>query len=148
MVDAGKAKQLNYNAFDESTCLAPTDISQACAKQRSGRAGRVRSGFCYRLYSLDDYKAMPKYTVPEILRVSLTEMSINTKMFARDLSIEDYLMKALQPPPVENIRQSIKLLKRIDALDDKENITMLGIHLVGDIKKKISLIKSLTLHLG
>lgn len=130
MVDAGKTKQMNYNSSDESTCLALTDISQAGAKQRAGRAGRIRDGFCYRLYSLKKYNALPKYSVPEILRTSLTEICLNTKMLARDLSIEDYLMKALQPPPVENIRQSINLLKKIDALDDKENITILGTHLV------------------
>lgn len=129
MVDAGKVKQLSYDSIGESTCLTSTDISQACAKQRAGRAGRIRNGYCYRLYSLEQYEAMDKYTLPEILRVPLTEICLNAKILAGNLSIEEFLVKALQPPSVKNIRQSIELLKRINALDDKENITYLGIHL-------------------
>lgn len=54
VVDTGKMKLKHYNAKDESTCLATIDVSQACAKQRAGRAGRTRNGFCYRLYT--EYK--------------------------------------------------------------------------------------------
>lgn len=129
VIDAGKVKQLSYDSISESTCLTSTVISQACAKQRTGRAGRIRKGYCYRLYSLEQYEAMEKYTLPEILRVPLTEICLNAKMLSGDLSIEDFLLKALQSPSVKNIRQSIELLKKINALDTNENITYLGIHL-------------------
>lgn len=32
-------------------CVQETWVSQAAAQQRRGRAGRVRPGVCYRLYS-------------------------------------------------------------------------------------------------
>lgn len=129
VVDAGKVKQLSYDSTSDSTCLASTDISQACAKQRAGRAGRIQNGFCYRLYSHNQYEAMEKYTLPEILRVPLTEICLSAKMLAENDSIEEYLLKALQPPPVRNIRRSVELLQKIDALDSNESITDLGIHL-------------------
>lgn len=129
VVDAGKVKQKSYDWLTDSTSLTTTDISQACAKQRAGRAGRIQNGFCYRLYSQKQYEAMEKYAVPEILRVPLTEVCLNAKMLAENHSIEEYLLKALQPPPVRNIRRSIELLKKIDALDSNENFTDLGIHL-------------------
>lgn len=129
VVDAGKVKQLSYDSISESTCLTSTSISQACAKQRAGRAGRIRSGFCYRLYSQEQYDTMEKYTLPELLRVPLTEICLNAKILAGNLSIEEFLLKALQHPSVKNIRQSIELLKKINALDENENITYLGIHL-------------------
>lgn len=129
MVDVGKVKQQTYDSISESTCLTSTDISQACAKQRSGRAGRIRNGFCYRLYSLEQYEAMEKYTLPEILRVPLTEICLNAKILSGDLSIKEFLLKALQPPSIKNICQSIELLKKINALDENENITYLGLHL-------------------
>lgn len=129
MVDAGKIKQLSYDLFDESTCLETIQISQACAKQRAGRAERVQNGFCYRIYSRDEYDAMNEYALPEILRVSLKEICLSTKLLVDDLSIEAFLVKALEPPPIENIRQSINLLKKIGALDRDENITILGMHL-------------------
>lgn len=129
VVDVGKVKQLSYDSINESTCLTSTGISQACAKQRAGRAGRTRNGFCYRLYSKEQYDSMENYTLPEILRVPLTEICLNSKMLAGDLSIEAFLLKALQPPAAMNIRKSIELLKKISALDENENITYLGIHL-------------------
>lgn len=127
VIDGGKVKQLSYDSISESTCLTSTSISKACAKQRAGRAGRIRNGICYRLYSKEQYDLMEQYTMPEILRVPLTEICLNTKMLAGDLSIEEFLLKALQPPSVKNIRQSIELLMRINALDEQENITYLGI---------------------
>lgn len=109
--------------------LESIDISQARAKQRAGRAGRIRNGYCYRLYSLEQYESMGKHTIPEILRAPLTEICLNAKILSNDLSIEEFLLKAVQPPSINNIRQSIELLKKIDVLDSNENITYLGIHL-------------------
>ncbi|XP_031618260.1 ATP-dependent DNA/RNA helicase DHX36-like [Contarinia nasturtii] len=73
VIDAGKAKSLFYDAETKSTILELKSISQACAKQRSGRAGRVQNGFCYRLYSLEQYKMMHKYKPAEIVRVPIAK---------------------------------------------------------------------------
>lgn len=129
VIDSGRVKQQTYDSISDTTCLTSTWISQACAKQRAGRAGRTRNGHCYRMYALDHYETFEKYTLPEILRVPLTDICLNAKILADNISIEDFLLKALQPPPVLSIRQSINLLKKIDALDADENITYLGVHL-------------------
>lgn len=129
VVDAGKVKQTTYDSLSETTCLTSTAISQACAKQRAGRAGRTRAGICYRLYSIEQYENMDKFTLPELLRVPLTDICLNAKILGPGIPIEEFLLKALQPPPLMSIRQSINLLKRIDALDPDENVTELGVHL-------------------
>ena len=46
-------------------------ISKARSKQRAGRAGRTRRGFCYHLFSKTQYKALQAYNTPEILRMPL-----------------------------------------------------------------------------
>lgn len=129
VIDSGRVKQQTYDSISDTTCLTSTWISQACAKQRAGRAGRTRNGHCYRVYARDHYDTFEKYTLPEILRVPLTDICLNAKILADNISIEEFLLKALQPPPVLSIRQSINLLKKIDALDADENITYLGVHL-------------------
>lgn len=130
VIDLGKVKQQTYDAIGSSTCLTSTAISKACAKQRMGRAGRIQNGFCYRLYSFEHHESMEMYTLPEILRVPLTEICLNARMLANDdVSIEQFLSKALQPPLSNNIRQAINLLQQIDALDPNERITHLGVHL-------------------
>lgn len=98
-------KQQSWNSSEHSTCLITTATSKACAKQRTGRAGRIRNGFSYRLYSAIEYKAMEPYTVPEIQRVSLTDICLKTKKLCGEIAIEEYLMRAIHPPPVHHIRQ-------------------------------------------
>lgn len=124
VIDAGKMKQNTYG------CIRSVDISQACAKQRAGRAGRSRKGFCYRLYSLDQYNAMDEYTIPELQRVPLPEICLCARIIApKRMSIEAFLLKALQPPAKSNIHIGIDYLKQIDALNEKDEITELGVHL-------------------
>lgn len=48
---------------------------------------------------------MEKYTIPEMMRVPLTQISLNAKKLAGNLKIEEFLLKAIEPPPVKNIRQ-------------------------------------------
>lgn len=129
-MDVGKVNQLSFDPRNELTSLSPVNISQACAKQRSGRAGRIQNGICFRLYSLKQYNEMPKFTMAEILRVSLAEICLKAKKLNSGLSIEAFLSECLEPPPKKNIQQSVAFLKNIDALDADENITPLGAHLV------------------
>lgn len=129
VVDCGKVKQISYDSLSESTSLTSTWISKACAKQRMGRAGRTRAGFCYRLYSKQRFNAMEEFTLPELLRIPLTELCLHARIMTKT-TISDYLSKALQPPPSSTVNQSIKLLKTIGALNENEDVTKLGYRLV------------------
>lgn len=96
-----------------------------------GRAGRLQNGFCYRLYSMEKYKTMTTFSKPEILRATLTQICLMAKMLTdHHTSIEKFLLKAMQPPPLQSIRQSIELLKKIKALNESEQITHLGAQLI------------------
>lgn len=129
VIDTGKVKQQSYDPFSESTRLETVDISQSCSKQRAGRAGRVRRGYCYCLNSLRQYNSMAKYTMPDILRMSLHNVCLKVSMLTSDLTIEQALSEALEPPSKKRIHCSVEFLKKINALDTNENITALGTHL-------------------
>lgn len=127
VIDSGKVKQKHYDSVTSTTSLTATWISQACATQRSGRAGRTKPGMCFRLFSRQRFEAMDKFTLPEILRVPLTEICLQTSIIASHTSILNFLSKAIQPPSTMSIKQSIKLLQKLGALDDDENLTELGL---------------------
>ncbi|KAF2602121.1 hypothetical protein F2Q70_00025931 [Brassica cretica] len=56
-------------------------ISKANARQRAGRAGRVKPGLCFSLYTRHRFeKLMRPYQVPEMLRVPLVELCLQIKL--------------------------------------------------------------------
>ena len=74
VIDSGLAKQNFYNPRTFTSSLIETDISQASANQRRGRAGRTQPGTCYRLYPKDSFTARPLFTREEIYRTDLAEV--------------------------------------------------------------------------
>jgi ATP-dependent RNA helicase DHX36 len=44
-------KEMQYDNKTSMSCLVSTWVSQANARQRAGRAGRVRPGISYHLYT-------------------------------------------------------------------------------------------------
>ena len=48
-----------YHESSQMSSLVETFVSKASALQRQGRAGRVRDGFCFRLYPKFRYEAPP-----------------------------------------------------------------------------------------
>nr|CAD7395571.1 unnamed protein product [Timema cristinae] len=131
VIDAGKVKEKSYDALSGVSMLRPVWISQACALQRKGRAGRTQPGKCYHLFSSARYYAMQKYHTPEILRLPLQELCLHTKLLAPpNTPIADFLAKAIEPPSFVITRNAVQLLKTMDALDAWEDLTELGHHLV------------------
>lgn len=82
-----------------------------------GRAGRCMPGVCYHLFSQERFHHFQTYQDAEILRVPIHTLCLQTKMLApANVSISDYLSKAPEPPSSLIIKNSIKLLKDINAL--------------------------------
>ncbi|XP_057491891.1 DExH-box ATP-dependent RNA helicase DExH3 isoform X2 [Actinidia eriantha] len=125
VVDCGKAKETTYDALNNTPCLLPSWISQASAKQRRGRAGRVQPGKCYHLYPRCVYEAFAEYQLPELLRTPLNSLCLQIKSLQVG-SIGEFLSAALQPPEPLAVQNAIGFLKMIGALDENEHLTHLG----------------------
>jgi len=123
VIDVGLARISRYSQRSKIQRLPIETISKASANQRAGRCGRVAAGICIRLYSEQDYLNKSEFTEPEILRTNLA--SVILQMSTLKLGdIKDFPF--LERPDNKMIRDGVKVLHEINALDLKERMTPLG----------------------
>ncbi|XP_072388700.1 pre-mRNA-splicing factor ATP-dependent RNA helicase PRP16 [Diabrotica undecimpunctata] len=124
VIDSGYCKLKVYNPRIGMDALQIYPISQANANQRSGRAGRTGPGQAFRLYTERQYKdELLITTVPEIQRTNLA----NTVLLLKSLGVQDLLQfHFMDPPPQDNILNSLYQLWILGALDHTGVLTKLG----------------------
>ena len=123
VIDAGLARVNRYSSRAKVEQLQIEKISQAAAKQRAGRCGRVSNGICIRLYDEQDFNGRPAFTDPEILRSSLA--SVILRMAALRLGdISNFPF--IEAPSSRLIADGYLLLQELGAVDANREITELG----------------------
>ncbi|XP_002522527.2 probable pre-mRNA-splicing factor ATP-dependent RNA helicase DEAH9 [Ricinus communis] len=121
VVDSGFSKQRFYNPISDVENLVVAPISKASARQRAGRAGRVRPGKCYRLYTEEDFiNEMPTQGIPEMQRSNLVSSVIQLKALGID-NILGFDWPA-SPSPEAMIR-ALEVLYSLGILDDDAKLT-------------------------
>lgn len=128
VINCGYIKQTGYNPKTNQQTLDAEFVSLANAHQRRGRAGRVRPGICYHLYTKARKQFLQKFQQPEIQRTRLDNVLLRVKALQLGKA-KAFMNTLIDVPDEENIENSLNLLKRIEALDDDENLTPLGFHL-------------------
>ena len=118
VIDSGLARIKRYSAQRHIQTLRIEPISQASARQRMGRCGRVGPGTCIRLYSEQDYQRREAHTAPEIKRTALAGV-ILTMADLRLGRIEDFPF--LEPPTGASIREGYRELLELGALMRRPN---------------------------
>uniref|UniRef100_A0A1D1Y1U1 RNA helicase n=1 Tax=Anthurium amnicola TaxID=1678845 RepID=A0A1D1Y1U1_9ARAE len=124
VIDTGYGKMKVYNPRMGMDALQVFPVSKAAADQRSGRAGRTGPGTCYRLYTESAYlNEMLPNPVPEIQRTNLG----NVVLLLKSLKIENLLdFDFMDPPPQENILNSMYQLWVLGALNNVGSLTEIG----------------------
>lgn len=126
VIDAGLARVNRYSPRAKVEQLQIEKISQAAAKQRAGRCGRVSNGICVRLYSEEDFNGRPAFTEPEILRSSLA--SVILRMAALRLGdVAEFPF--IEAPSSRLIADGYLLLQELGAVNEQRQITETGLQL-------------------
>lgn len=126
VIDAGLARVNRYSTRAKVEQLQIEKISQAAAKQRAGRCGRVSNGICVRLYSEQDFNGRPEFTEPEILRSSLAAVIL--RMAALRLGdVAEFPF--IEAPSSRLIADGYQLLQELGAVDARRQITDTGLQL-------------------
>ncbi|CAI4215280.1 unnamed protein product [Parascedosporium putredinis] len=124
VIDPGFVKENVYNPATGMSNLVVVPCSRASANQRSGRAGRVGPGKCFRLYTKYAYmNEMDESTTPEIQRTNLTGVVLQLSA----LGIQDLVnFDFLDPPPFESLISALNLLYALQAFNHKGELTKVG----------------------
>src|SRR5438067_1102663 len=123
VVDTGDARVKRYSYRNKVEMLRVEAISQAAAKQRAGRCGRVANGVCIRLYSEEDFAKRPAFTDPELLRSSLASVILRAKSLGLG-EVADFPF--LDPPIPRAIADGYALLQELNAVDETNELTSVG----------------------
>ena len=124
VIDPGFVKENVYNARTGMESLVVTPCSRASANQRSGRAGRVAPGKCFRLYTkFAFHNELDESTIPEIQRTNLNSVVL----LLMSLGITDLMdFDFMDAPPAETLIRALENLYALGALNDKGALTKLG----------------------
>lgn len=128
VINSGKIKFTDFDVESNCQTLEENFTTLANSRQRKGRAGRVKPGICYHLYSRAREMTLDLFPTPEILRSRLEGVILSLKILHLD-NVEELFQEMLDKPSQQVVENGLILLKRIGALDLNQMLTPLGLHL-------------------
>ncbi len=124
VVDSGLVKQLRMAPQSGLDKLEKTHVSLASADQRAGRAGRVRPGRAYRLWTNAFEFRMAQEDTPEIQRVDITAPILEVVAWS---GADPKEFGWFEAPPEHAIERAVELLRELGAVDyDDFRLTDVG----------------------
>jgi pre-mRNA-splicing factor ATP-dependent RNA helicase DHX38/PRP16 len=124
VIDTGFCKLKVYNPKVGMDSLQVTPVSQANCNQRAGRAGRTGPGYCYRLMTERQFNdELLSAQIPEIQRTNMGGVVLLLKSLGVDNLLEFDFM---DPPPQDNLVNSMYQLWVLNALDNTGSLTPTG----------------------
>ncbi|XP_061754251.1 ATP-dependent RNA helicase DHX33 isoform X2 [Nerophis ophidion] len=114
VIDTGMVKAKRFNPDSGLEVLAVQQVSKAQAWQRAGRSGRKESGFCYRLYTEQEFDKFIPMTVPEIQRCNLASVMLQLMALGiQDVMNFDFMSK----PSAEALCSAVEHLELLGAVE-------------------------------
>jgi len=123
VIDSGLCKTLVFDQRTGLSHLETVPISMDMAKQRTGRAGRLTEGVCYRLWTKAAEHRMAEQRKAEIEYADLAPMLLDVAAFGEPNAMA---LPWLTPPPVHSLASARQLLFSLGAIDEAGIITPLG----------------------
>lgn len=123
VVDSGLYRTVRYDPSTGLGRMETAGISLDMARQRSGRAGRLSNGVCYRLWSKAAELRMKPNRTPEILTSDLSGMLLDIAAWN---GIYSDNLPWIDTPPAAHIAEAHRLLRTLGAIDSTGAITPRG----------------------
>ena len=124
VVETGREMQVTFDPDLQCNVFQQGWISQASQLQRRGRAGRTAPGRCYCMYTKEDFDRMPKYSIPQMLKMDCTPFYLG--LVASGMNPEDSkLQDAMLSFPKKRMAKARELLDSMQIIEFKDNVPKL-----------------------
>lgn len=123
VVDCGLMRVSRFSPASGMGRLETLPLTRDRAEQRRGRAGRVRPGVCWRLWTERENASRPPTMKPEILEADLAATVLSAALWG---TVRIDGLPWLTPPPEDAWANAVSLLKMLGALDECGRITDSG----------------------
>lgn len=123
VIDSGLMRVPRFSPRTGMTHLETITASLATADQRRGRAGRLESGVCYRLWTRQEELAHDVRNTPEILSADLAPLALELAAWG---IVDPAELLWLDLPPKASFNQAYELLNQLGALSLDGHITPYG----------------------
>ncbi|WP_133000110.1 ATP-dependent helicase HrpB [Luteimonas arsenica] len=110
VVDSGLAREPRHDPNSGFSRLDVVRIAQASADQRAGRAGRVASGWAYRLWP--ESQRLEPQRRPEIVQVELAGLALELAAWGSEA------LRFVDAPPAGTMAAARDLLRQLGALEE------------------------------
>jgi ATP-dependent helicase HrpB len=115
VVDSGFGRSSRFDSKSGLSRLETMRISKDSANQRTGRAGRLSSGVCYRMWTTATHNRLADHRIAEILEADLTSLVLEMALWGvKDIS----QLAWLTPPPKSALAQASDTLEQLNAIED------------------------------
>lgn len=117
VIDTGFGRISRFDPRSGLSKLETIRISKDSADQRAGRAGRLNSGVCYRMWTKATHERLAPHRIPEILEADLASLVLDMAQWG----VNDIRQLTwLTPPPKAALAQAEDTLININAIEDKK----------------------------
>ena len=116
VVDSGYSRVPRFDPRSGFTRLETIRVTRDAAEQRTGRAGRLGPGICYRLWSQSSHLNLVATRNPEMLDADLAPLMLELVQWGVS-QVGD--LKWITPPPAGAVSQALQLLQELGAIENK-----------------------------
>ncbi|NVK56373.1 MAG: ATP-dependent helicase HrpB [Alteromonadaceae bacterium] len=122
VVDSGREQVAEYHPGTRMTELSLKMISQASAEQRKGRAGRVSSGTCYRLWAQEAHSRLAEFSTPAIRCQDIAPIALHAAAWGTPIPA----LPLLELPSNAQLSVATEELTSLGLINNDQQVTQLG----------------------
>lgn len=132
VVDSGLEINVYYNPKRKINVMNKQLISQAQMRQRKGRAGRTRAGYCYHLYTKNELESAIHFPEPEIKVIDLKNIALSFMQISSNINktestfdtVREIFNKLIQPPAEIYVDDAYEFSKKHNLIEENKMTTI------------------------